>query len=154
MQIPVNKNLDQYQGDFFKGLTLRQTIYVVLTLAVGIASYLVFNVALGIPQTLSLYLVLPVSGAVAFAGFYKFDGRLELRAYIKKRMGISRMPLYRHRPFMLMALAEEGAITPEEPATRRGKRCTPGTVALITGPEAEDEAEERRRGPYGQDAGL
>ena len=35
MLIPVNQNIDEYKDDFYKGLTLRQSVISLITIAVG-----------------------------------------------------------------------------------------------------------------------
>ncbi|MCD7884276.1 MAG: PrgI family protein [Lachnospiraceae bacterium] len=106
MQIPVNKDIDDYKDDFFKGMTLRQTTMCVLTLAVGIGCYFLCNSVLGLPQTVSLYLVFPVALPFAAAGFLKIDGMPPLE-YLKRRREVTQTPLYRYRP-MVFERAESG----------------------------------------------
>ena len=36
MLIPVNQNIDEYKDDFYKGLTLRQSVISLVTVAVGV----------------------------------------------------------------------------------------------------------------------
>ncbi|MCD7819554.1 MAG: PrgI family protein [Lachnospiraceae bacterium] len=106
MQIPVNKDIDDYKDDFFKGMTLRQTTMCVLTLAVGIGCYFLCNSVLGLPQTVSLYLVFPAALPFAAAGFLKIDGMPPLE-YLKRRREVTQTPLYRYRP-MVFERVESG----------------------------------------------
>ncbi|MCD7957413.1 MAG: PrgI family protein [Lachnospiraceae bacterium] len=106
MQIPVNKDIDDYKDDFFKGMTLRQTTMCVLTLAVGIGCYFLCNSVLGLPQTISLYLVFPVALPFAAAGFLKIDGMPPLE-YLKRRREVTQTALYRYRP-MVFGCAKSG----------------------------------------------
>lgn len=106
MQIPVNKDIDDYKDDFFKGMTLRQTTMCVLTLAVGIGCYFLCNSVLGLPQTVSLYLVFPAALPFAAVGFLKIDGMPPLE-YLKRRREVTQTPLYRYRP-MFFERAESG----------------------------------------------
>ncbi|MCD8154396.1 MAG: PrgI family protein [Clostridiales bacterium] len=108
MQIPVNKDIDDYKDDFFKGMTLRQTTMCVLTLAVGIGCYFLCNSVLGLPQTVSLYLVFPVALPFAAAGFLKIDGMPPLE-YLKRRREVTQTPLYHYRPMVFeRAESEKG----------------------------------------------
>ena len=50
MQIPVNKNIDDYKDDVFKGLTLRQAAMAALTVASGILGFAIGHFLLGLPQ--------------------------------------------------------------------------------------------------------
>lgn len=97
MQIPVNKDIDEYKDDFFKGMTLKQTVMCALTLGVGAGCYFLCNGVLGLPQTLSLYLVFPAALPFAAAGFLKIDGLPPLE-YLKRRRDVTKRPVYRYRP--------------------------------------------------------
>ena len=44
MLIPVNQNIDEYKDDFYKGLTLRQSVISLVTVAVGVLVSLLFFV--------------------------------------------------------------------------------------------------------------
>ena len=59
MQIPVNKNIDNYKDDFFKGLTMKQTLFAGLTLAVGVGVFVILNMVLHVYATLAIYLAVP-----------------------------------------------------------------------------------------------
>ncbi|MCD7956053.1 MAG: PrgI family protein, partial [Lachnospiraceae bacterium] len=78
----------------------------VLTLAVGIGCYFLCNSVLGLPQTVSLYLVFPAALPFAAAGFLKIDGMPPLE-YLKRRREVTQTPLYRYRP-MVFERAESG----------------------------------------------
>ncbi len=114
MQIPVNKDLDDYHEDFFKGMTLRQTTMAALTLVAGVGSFLLFHMVLGVPQTIALYLVFPVALPFALIGFMKVDGRTPLE-YLKKRHDVVTNSFYNFEP-MFFSLMEEQE---EKPKTNR-----------------------------------
>jgi len=59
MQIPVNKDLDSYKDDFFKGLTLKQTALSIISVAAGTGTYLAASYGLKLDQSVSFYLALP-----------------------------------------------------------------------------------------------
>lgn len=110
MKIPVNKNMDEYKDDFFKGLTLRQTAAAALTLVVGIGVFFLCN-AIGIPQELSLYLAMPLAFAVGASGFLEIYGMPPLQ-YIRKRLRVMRHPLYVSVPDAVWELYQQDAKTP------------------------------------------
>ncbi|MCD8012441.1 MAG: PrgI family protein [Lachnospiraceae bacterium] len=106
MQIPVNKDIDDYKDDFFKGMTLKQTVMCALTLGVGAGCYFLCNAVLGLPQTVSLYLVFPAALPFAAAGFLKID-RMPPLEYLKRRREVTKTPLYRFRPLVFERMETE-----------------------------------------------
>lgn len=106
MQIPVNKNFDEYKEDFWKGLTLAQTACCILTLCIGTGGFLLFT-HLGLPAAGALYLTFPLAFPAAAIGFLKIGG-LSLWAYLKKRRACERTPGYRFRPRYLVTTDLEG----------------------------------------------
>ena len=97
MQIPVNKNIDDYKDDVFKGLTLRQAAMAALTVASGILGFAIGHFLLGLPQEASLYCAFPLAFPVAAAGFGRIRGKQAIR----------RAPVYTYRPAMLEEGKEE-----------------------------------------------
>lgn len=106
MQIPVNKNIDHYKDDFFKGMTMRQAIFGIATVTAGAAAFLFFYIYLELPAMVSVYLMLPIAMPVAAVGFLKIDGKSP-GDYLKKRRRTVRTPLYRFVPVMLMEQADQ-----------------------------------------------
>lgn len=102
MQIPVNKNLDEYKDDFYKGLTLRQTVLSILTVIAGTGAFLLFHSVCGISQTVSLYLAFPAVLPFAASGFLKIHG-MSLQEYFKRKRSVTEQPLYRYEPVLLEA---------------------------------------------------
>ncbi|MCD7956775.1 MAG: PrgI family protein [Lachnospiraceae bacterium] len=106
MQIPVNKDINEYKDDFFKGMTLKQTVMCALTLGVGAGCYFLCNGMLGLPQTISLYLVFPAALPFAAAGFLKIDGLPPLE-YLKRRRAVTKRAVYRYRPLVFEQMGLE-----------------------------------------------
>lgn len=106
MQIPVNKNMDEYKDDFFKGLTFKQTMICVAALGTGISVFLFFYLGMGIGQNLSVYLTLPVVFPIAASGFLKIGG-MAPREYFRKKKAVKEMPVYFYSPAMLREDAEQ-----------------------------------------------
>lgn len=100
MQIPVNKNLDEYKDDFYKGLTLRQTVLSILTVAAGTGAFLVFHSVCGFSQTVSLYLAFPAALPFAASGFLKIHG-MSMQEYFKRKRSVTGQMLYRYEPALL-----------------------------------------------------
>lgn len=97
MQIPVNKNIDSYKDDFFKGLSFRETLYSFLTLVMGTAAFFLCYLILKLPQTISLYIALPAAMPFAMAGFGKIHG-LPIGEYLKLKRQAKRKPEYVYKP--------------------------------------------------------
>lgn len=85
MTIPINKNIDEYKDDFFKGLTMRQCIYSVLTLAAGTGAYFFTSSILGLPQMLAVYLTMAAALPPAGIGFARIKGMPVMEYFRKKR---------------------------------------------------------------------
>lgn len=109
MLIPVNKNIDEFKDDFYKGLTFRQTIFAMITLAVGAGAFLLFSLYFKIPQTISLYLTLLLAFPIAASGFLKIHGMRPLE-YFKLRKKVNENNFYTFVPELLW-----NGYLPEEP---------------------------------------
>ena len=109
MQIPVNKNSDHYKDDFFKGMTMRQSIFGIATVAAGSVAFLFFYLYLKLPVMASVYLMLPVALPIAIAGFLRIDGKTPGK-YLKLRRQTVKTPLYRYSPIMLQETVPEALI--------------------------------------------
>jgi len=128
VQIPVNKDIDDYKDDFFKGMTLRQTTMCVLTLAVGVGCYFLCNGVLRLPQTVSLYLVFPAALPFAAAGFVKIDGVSPFE-YLKRRRAVTRRPLYRYQPLVFREVDASWNLQQEmQPPDGLEKPVKPGRI--------------------------
>lgn len=144
MQIPINKNLDEYKDDFYKGLTLKQTILSVATVIVGTGIFLFFHSMCGIGQTTALYLAIISALPVAASGFLKIHG-MSLPEYFRKKQEVTEQVSYRFEPGMILAL-DEGI--QEVPDITRRKRKHPVL-------ETEEEMTEKMRMIYEEtNAGL
>ena len=93
MKIPVNKNIDVYKDDFFKGLSMRECLCAFLTLVSGTAVFFLSDSLLRLPQEVSLYCALPVSFLCAASGFLKISGMPPL-VWMRKRAACIRTPFY------------------------------------------------------------
>ena len=101
MLIPVNQNIDDYKDDFYKGLTLRQSVISLITVAVGVVVYLALTGLFHLPQSLSLYMTLPVVFPIAAYGFLKIHG-MNIAEYIRKSGAVKERSSYAFIPQMLM----------------------------------------------------
>ena len=72
MHIEINRDLDLFKESVFLGLSLRQLIYSVLSLAAGAG--IVFLAYPYVGLTVSAYIAVPVVAPIALTGFYSFHG--------------------------------------------------------------------------------
>ena len=85
MQFPVNRNIDNYKDDFFKGLTFKQTMFAGLTLAVGVGVFVLLNMVLHLEATVSIYLAVPFCVPIAALGFLRPHGMSLFEYYRRKK---------------------------------------------------------------------
>ena len=86
MLIPVNQNIDEYKDDFYKGLTLRQSVISLVTVAVGVLVYLALT--------------------IAAYGFLKIHG-MNIAEYLRKSSAVKERSSYSFIPQMLLYGTEE-----------------------------------------------
>ena len=103
MQIPVNTNIDNYKDDFFKGFSAKETAYAGVILLIYLICYTVLTFCLFVPQTMAMYLSLPLPLAVGLAGMAKVTGH-DVAGNLLKKYQIAKMPVYYYHP---SALTEE-----------------------------------------------
>ena len=72
MVIEINKNIDNYKESVVLGLTARQLVYSVLSVAVGGGIVLLLYRHVGL--TVSTYIAIPVVAPIAMTGFYSYHG--------------------------------------------------------------------------------
>lgn len=120
MQIPVNKNLDEYKDDFYKGLTLKQTVLSVLTVVVGTGMFLLLHSICGIGQTAALYLAVLAALPLAASGFLKVHG-LSLSEYFRRKREVTGQLIYRFEPELIGAQEEWVQDFPEKSRTGKEK---------------------------------
>ena len=106
MLIPVNQNIDEYKDDFYKGLTLRQSVISLVTVAVGVLVYLALTGLFQLPQTLALYMTLPVVFPIAAYGFLKIHG-MNIAEYLRKSSAVKERSSFSFTPQMLLYGTEE-----------------------------------------------
>lgn len=136
MQIPVNKNLDEYKDDFYKGLTLKQTVLSVLTITSGTGIFFVLYSLCHLDQTVSLYLSVPAALPFAVAGFLRIHG-MSLWEYVRRKRLVMDRPVYVFQAELLNSdTAEEREVKIKEYKNKK--------ILLAT----QEEAAARMRGIY------
>lgn len=103
MQIPVNTNIDHYKDDFFKGFSAKETAYAGVILLIYLSCYAVLTFFLYVPQTMAMYLSLPLPLLAGLTGMAKVTGH-DVAGNLLKKYQIAKMPVYYYHP---SALTEE-----------------------------------------------
>jgi hypothetical protein len=92
MTIEINKDIDRYRESVALGLTARQLLYSVLSVAGGGGIVLALYGHIGL--TASVYVAIPVVAPIALQGFYDFHGMTFLEVAGRKlKMAFSNRPL-------------------------------------------------------------
>lgn len=72
MVIEISKDIDRYKESVFMGLTAKQLIFSVLSVAAGSGVVLLLYPYVGL--TVSVYVAVPVVAPIALGGFYSYNG--------------------------------------------------------------------------------
>lgn len=72
MVIEINKDIDRYKESVVMGLTARQLVFSLASVAVGGGIVLFIYPYVGL--TLSAYIAIPAVAPVALSGFYSYNG--------------------------------------------------------------------------------
>ncbi len=103
MIIEINKDIDRYKETVIMGLTARQLIFSVLSVAVGGGIVLFFYPLIG--MTPSVYLAIPAVAPVALGGFYSFNG-MNFYEYMGRKLKM----LFANRPLAYVSTENEEVI--------------------------------------------
>ena len=151
MQVTVNKDLDSYKDDFFKGLTLKQTAISIISVAAGTGTYFFASYILKLDQTVSFYLALPVVLPIAAGGFLRIHGMSPALYFKRRRETVNRDAWFFSPDFV--PLEEEFRVRSKERIwqldAETGNREEAGGVmddAGITGKEAMPDGCEKHVG--------
>ncbi len=87
MNTPINKDFDKYKDDFFKGLTLRETLWAAGALAVGFVCMLLFIYYLKWNTYIATLATMPFVMLIGFNGFFNKNG-MTLYQYAGKKIKI------------------------------------------------------------------
>lgn len=114
MNIQINRDFEQYTDDFFKGLSLRQTVYAAATVGVGAFMYLMPFYRWNLPSIVCIYMAIPCCLPVGLIGFFKINNMTFLE-WLKARNRVTG-----GKP--LLYISEEAHYTKPE-AAKKGKRA-------------------------------
>jgi len=97
MMIPVNQDIDSYKDDFFKGLTMRQTLFAVAAVVVSGGLLAFFLIYLKLNASVAMYLTLPVAFPIIAVGFIKIHG-IPLGEYLKRKKKVEQQSSFFYQP--------------------------------------------------------
>ena len=99
MMIPVNQDIDSYKDDFFKGLTMRQTLFAVAAVIVSGGLLAFFLLYLKLNASVAMYLTLPVARS-SRSGSLKVHG-IPLGEYLKRKKKVQQQSSFFYQPEMV-----------------------------------------------------
>ena len=117
--IPVNQDIDSYKDDFFKGLTMRQTLFAVAAVVVSGGLLAFFLIYLKLNASASMYLTLPVAFPIIAVGFIKIHG-IPLGEYLKRKKKVEQQSSFFYQPEMVFWVSQ--GILPKEAADETANR--------------------------------
>ena len=115
MVIEINKDIDRYKESVVMGLTAKQLIFSVASVAAGGGIVLLLYRYIGL--TPSVYVAIPVAAPIALGGFYSFNG-MGFYEYMGRKMRM----LFANRPLAYVSTEGEETIREirmEEEAKKR-----------------------------------
>lgn len=110
MKITINENFETYRREFWKGLTLRQTLHAAGGVAAGIIAYCIACFLFGVPSDAAVWIALPASLPIIVPGFVRIQG-MSIAEWARRMMNV-RGASYTYKCEFLLA----------EEETRRDKK--------------------------------
>lgn len=83
MNIPINKNLEEYKNEMVKGFTLREIICLLISLGIIAGAVLILWWQTGLAPDICIYIGLPLGIPTLLLGFGKIQG-VTFDVYIKE----------------------------------------------------------------------
>lgn len=128
MNISINRNIDEFRDDFYKGLSFRQTCFSVLTVGAGGVAFVLTKVILGIPQMIAVYITIAAAAPWAVWGFIKIRG-MPANVYLKKTRKLKKVPILLYR-------STEGSFRKEtHPKTKEKKQKKQDRKVMLCPPQ-------------------
>ena len=120
MMIPVNQDIDSYKDDFFKGLTMRQTLFAVAAVVVSGGLLAFFLLYLKLNASVAMYLTLPVAFPIIAVGFIKIHG-IPLGEYLKRKKKVQQQSSFFYQPEMVF-WSNQGMLPKKEAENMPGRK--------------------------------
>ena len=139
MVIEINKDIDRYKESVVMGLTAKQLIFSVASVAAGGGIVLLLYRYIGL--TPSVYVAIPVAAPIALGGFYSFNG-MGFYEYMGRKMRM----LFANRPLAYVSTEGEETIREirmeEEAEKKAAEKRKPAKKIRKAGNENEKENSE------------
>lgn len=90
MNIEINKDIEKYKETVVMGLTAKQLVFSIISVAMGAGIVLVTYKYVGL--TASAYIAIPVVAPIAINGFYTYQGMTFRELFIIKMKHLFRNP--------------------------------------------------------------
>lgn len=130
MVIEINKDIDRYQESVAMGLTARQLIFSIASVAVGGSLVLLLYKYIGL--TGAAYVAIPCVAPIALGGFYSFNG-MNFYEYMGKKLHF----MFGNRPLTYVSTEGEPAIKAFE-MEQTGQVKKKGKKAKETEPQTNE----------------
>jgi hypothetical protein len=101
--IEINKDIDRYQESVAMGLTVKQLVFSIASVAVGGGLVLLLYKYVGL--TVAAYIAIPVVAPIALGGFYSFNG-MDFYEYLGKKIHF----MIGNKPLVYVSTEGEAAI--------------------------------------------
>lgn len=92
MNKEINQDIGGMKDDFFKGLSLRESIYGAFAFIIGAGGVIVMVFGCGMNVNVAITICIPVLAAIGLCGFYSRNG-MTLPAILRRKIKI-----YRQKP--------------------------------------------------------
>lgn len=103
MVIEINKDIDRYQESVAMGLTAKQLVFSIASVAVGGGLVLLLYKYVGL--TVAAYIAIPVVAPITLGGFYSFNG-MDFYEYMGKKIHF----MIGNKPLVYVSTEGEAAI--------------------------------------------
>ncbi len=133
MVIEINKNIDNYKESVVLGLSARQLVYSVLSVAVGGGIVLLLYRHVGL--TVSTYIAIPVVAPIAMTGFYSYHGMTFLEM-MKLKIHFA----FGNRTYTYVSTEGEDAVRQEEMQGQQKKKNKDGSGRSMEKNETDKKA--------------
>lgn len=91
LSVEINRDIEEYHGNFFMGLSLKQCVSVVISAGICIGTVVLLEGKIGL--TASCYLSMPVVAPICLNGFYNRNGMNFTECVKRTCMGFVQKPL-------------------------------------------------------------
>ncbi len=116
MVIEISRDIDRYKESVAMGLTAKQLVFSVASVAVGGGLVLALQYFVGL--TLAVYVAIPVVAPIALGGFYSYNG-MDFYEYMGRRLKM----MFANHPLLYSSTEGEAEIKKmQEEEQTTGKR--------------------------------